>query len=1085
VKGLVVVLCLAGCATIGASPPTAPPRSTHLGLDLQRFELVNGLRVLLVHDPTASEVEVTMRYAVGGIDEPAGQAGIAHLVEHLMFQQVLGSQTVFSHLETGASEFNGATTYDATTYVARANPERLDELFSIEAVRAGLRCTSITDSVFEREREVVINELRQRREASALRTALHGAAFAGGHPYRSQLGGDEASVAAITRAQACAFADAHYAPNNAVLVVSGDVTADQLQTSLKKFLTHVSRRQVTPQPALPALQLSGVLNMDAPVDRDALIVTWPLPADPRAQIRVRALAADIAVVADQTIRGRVELVELGDLHQPVLGLVGFPAKGESVEAMKRAISDASAAIATTYSLPITLAELEFARTQQLAIYRLFASLEPGPQRDAWLASEVLAGRDPSETLAAEFAGLRELTQVTAADMMARYLKVDHGQVTVLKANGPPRGRDVELATPIHDLGQRRDPPDPALAHAALIQTTKAPSTELVRTRVLPNGMRVVLVPLTSVPTVDARIVFAAGTGDEPPDRRGVALLAGYTLGWDFHYLNDLLTFSSAGGAISTDVGFDHTSFAARGLDMSLDYLLAGLRRVVREGHYDAKTVAAALHREAKRDDTNTALADAWRGALFGPGHPYVVAGVVRHIASNITRDDLERFRAAHFVPANATLVIAGHFDADLAERWVDYLFADWTGGAPPARTEVHAAPQPVALATYTENAQVSLSCALPATGTLAQRLVIAEMLSDVAEDVRHQLGATYSLGAELERHRLSTEYALQGFVETGRAEDAMRFLAARMAALREDPDAAARAFVIARERVVTRLHSLDGGATALASLVESDVALGDPPLVMLQTADAVAALTVDDLAPLLAQLDFTHALFALRGPKPVVTAMLAAVGRTATVLPSTPPSADTDDEPETKAATAPTADDDDKLDLNDLAPAITVARSPSHYTVAVAAGYTTGSINDLDVSGFSVAGQLGYQFDNITSFGFHVDAGYSTTDYTVGFNTPIAHHISVMPLDLALYIQGDAFGRVWGEFFGGLHLDQYGDSTAMSTQAWNTGLVVGLGAGLDVYKARGFRVDLYGRLQGVVMTDTGFSAFTGGAAVRF
>jgi len=180
---------------------------------------MNGLRVVLVHDPTATEVEVTMRYAVGGVDEPAGQAGIAHLVEHLMFQQVLGSQTLFAHLEAGASEFNGATTPDATTYVARANPARLDELLSIEAVRAGLRCTSITDSVFEREREVVINELRQRSEASALRTSLQGAAFPGGHPYRVPLGGDEGSVAAITRAQACALAGAHNAPNNPVLVV--------------------------------------------------------------------------------------------------------------------------------------------------------------------------------------------------------------------------------------------------------------------------------------------------------------------------------------------------------------------------------------------------------------------------------------------------------------------------------------------------------------------------------------------------------------------------------------------------------------------------------------------------------------------------------------------------------------------------------------------------------------------------------------------------------------------------------------------------------------------------------------------------
>jgi len=1084
VKGL-VVLCLAGCASLAQTPPTAPPRSTRLGLDVERFELMNGLRVVLVHDPTASEIEVTMRYAVGGVDEPAGQAGIAHLVEHLMFQQVLGSQTLFAHLEAGASEFNGATTHDATTYVARANPARLDELLSIEAVRAGLRCTSITDSVFEREREVVINELRQRSEASALRASLQGAAFPGGHPYRAPVGGDEGSVAAITRAQACAFADAHYAPNNAVLVVSGNVTAPELQTAMKKFLTHVARRDVTQQVAVPAAQPSGVLNMDTPLDHDGLIVTWPLPEDPAKRVQVHALAEEIKVLADQGMRGRIELVELGDVRAPVLGLVALPAQGESVEAARRAISTAIASLGMALRGSGTLAQLELDRTQQHAIYRLFASLEAGAERDAWLAAEVLAGRDPSSTLAAEFRGLREMHGAEAAELVSSYLALARSQVTVLKANGPARGHDAVLAAAVHDLGQRRDPPDPALAHAALVGAPSAGSTEGMRTRTLANGMRVVLLPLSSVPTVDVRLVFATGTADEPTDRRGIALLAADTLAWDFHYLNDLLTFASAGGEIRTDVGFDQTAFIARGLDMHLDYLLAGLRRVVREGRYDAKTVAAALHREAKRDDTDAALADAWRTALFGPGHPYVVAGVVRHIAGNITRAELEQFRAGHYVPENATLVIAGHFDADLADRWIEYLFGDWadrSGRGQPARASVQAAPHPIALATYADTAQVGLGIAIPATGSLVAQLVITEMLSDLASDVRHQLGASYSLSAQLSSHRLASDYVLEGYVETGRAAEAVALLAARIAALRDDPDAAARAFVTARARVVTRASSSSAGAGALAAGVETDVVLGRPPLSHFETARDVAALTIEQIAPSLAAIDLSRALIALRGPEPVVTAVLAALGRTATVLPASAPTADTDEDP---PSTAPAESaDDDRLDLRDLEPAITEERSTGHLTVAAAAGYTVGSVNDLDVSGASVAGQIGYQLDSITSFGLHVDAGYAATSYSVGFNNVIEHRVTAVPIDLAAYIQGDALGCIWAEVFAGLHLDRFSDVGNMTTLAWETGLTAGFGAGLDVYRTRSLRLGLYGRLQGVLMSDTGFSAFTAGLALR-
>src|SRR5258706_6837707 len=79
-------------------PPPAPPREAKLGLDISTFELGNGLRVVAVRDPRAADVHVTMRYGVGSADD-ASKPGIAHLVEHLMFQQVLGTQTIFALLQ--------------------------------------------------------------------------------------------------------------------------------------------------------------------------------------------------------------------------------------------------------------------------------------------------------------------------------------------------------------------------------------------------------------------------------------------------------------------------------------------------------------------------------------------------------------------------------------------------------------------------------------------------------------------------------------------------------------------------------------------------------------------------------------------------------------------------------------------------------------------------------------------------------------------------------------------------------------------------------------------------------------------------
>jgi zinc protease len=192
----VFVASLVACASM-PPPPAAPVRRTDLGLTIGSTVLSNGLRVVRLFDPRAREVHVTMRYAVGAADDPAGQEGIAHLVEHLMFQQVVGAQSIFAKLETTAREYNATTTYDATTYMTSAPAAQLDALLFIEFVRMNLRCASIRESVFAREREVVVQEVRMRDRASEMVTAMHRGTYPDGHPY-TRVRGTVETVSALT-----------------------------------------------------------------------------------------------------------------------------------------------------------------------------------------------------------------------------------------------------------------------------------------------------------------------------------------------------------------------------------------------------------------------------------------------------------------------------------------------------------------------------------------------------------------------------------------------------------------------------------------------------------------------------------------------------------------------------------------------------------------------------------------------------------------------------------------------------------------------------------------------------------------------
>jgi zinc protease len=1073
-------VCLAACAS-GRAAPDAPPRHTNLGLRISEQDLPNGLRVVVVADPHASQVQVTMRYRVGSVDDPQGKEGMAHLVEHLMFQQHVGAQTVFTRLEQDATYFNGITTLDSTTYVARASVDRLEELVSFEGVRMGLRCTSIDDAAFAREREVVLNELRLRDEGSELMALVRGALYPDGHPYRRSDGGSEQSVGTITREEACAFADAHYAASNAALVISGPMEPAAVDTALRKFLSHVPNRVAEPQVAAPAVALGfRQLAANVPLDDDALLVAWPLPASPRVRAQVRAVAAMVTAVVDAHVRGRVAVTELGDARAPMLAMFVVPASDESYDDVRVAAQKAldAAPVAFTGTGLEKLDRFLFEMTKQSAITELFGTLEDGSGRDQRLAGYVLAGKNPSQAIELEMEGLREMSRESAADTVRQYLSYERATVVKLEhGNVKKRGHEPQLVASTHDVGSRRVAVDPALAHEPAQTELDARGFVGIRTRTLANGLRVVLLPLTSVPTVDVRIVFAAGTADESVAARGAALVAAQELGWGPHSSEDLILFLAAGGRMTAEAGLDHTTFQARGLDMHVDLLLTGVARLVRDGEYgsDARAVVSALRHQRKKIDDEGALTDAWRNAVYGAQHPYVDAGLVRHASRTLTVKDASEFRAAHYTPDNAIIVIAGRFDPVLADKWVDYLFADWKGTAQP-HSEHRAHPSAASIGRVDDTTQIAIEVSLPATaGTPAEQLVAANMLDQIAADVRNELGASYAMNAELDEARFATSYDITGFVEVGRAQDAMDLVAKRIAQLRTDPDAAASAFVAARQRALVQLMSVTGSASSLAERVDRDVALGREPMANVQTANAVKALSIDAMAPVLADLDLARATVLVRGPEDDVRHAFATLGREPTFV-----------EP---AKTAVAADSESPADEGVFGPAAPDAepeadraakQTPSSsVTFLVAPGYTSGQYIGVDMKGLTVAADVGFNNTRYSSIGIHATFG-SLSGHIHNFVTDM--DVGIVPVSLQLYGRGVLRDRYWIE--AGIGANVAIETQTVADSAAGMSMAVMLQAGADILDFDRHRLGAYLRFDSDIEGDA-FYATTFGLAYRY
>jgi zinc protease len=189
------------------------------------FSLPNGLTVALVPDDRANLVSVDVRYLVGAADDPPGKAGLAHLVEHLMFGQRAqpGGATLGDRLTGVTLGYNASTSLDATHYTELALAGTLDDLLAIEATRMAVGCHGIDQPTFEREVAVVLQEYAQRASTDFFHT-LHHEVFGSSHAYTR--GTAVRDTPALTLADACSFIDAYYAPARAILVVGGRINRD-------------------------------------------------------------------------------------------------------------------------------------------------------------------------------------------------------------------------------------------------------------------------------------------------------------------------------------------------------------------------------------------------------------------------------------------------------------------------------------------------------------------------------------------------------------------------------------------------------------------------------------------------------------------------------------------------------------------------------------------------------------------------------------------------------------------------------------------------------------------------------------------
>jgi len=223
------------------------------GPQLSQFKLANGMDVLVIPDRRAPVATHMVWYRNGAADDPQLKSGIAHFLEHLMFKGTeRHPKGKFSEIvaELGGQE-NAFTSYDYTAYYQRVPKEHLAVMMDFEADRmTGL---VLTDDVVAPERDVVLEERRMRTDndpGAQLNEAVQAALFTH-HTYGKPIIGWEHEIESLNREDAIAYYKRFYTPENAVLIVAGDVEADEVRKLAEETYGKIPARGQTPQRVRP------------------------------------------------------------------------------------------------------------------------------------------------------------------------------------------------------------------------------------------------------------------------------------------------------------------------------------------------------------------------------------------------------------------------------------------------------------------------------------------------------------------------------------------------------------------------------------------------------------------------------------------------------------------------------------------------------------------------------------------------------------------------------------------------------------------------------------------------------------------
>ncbi|RMD89534.1 MAG: insulinase family protein, partial [Alphaproteobacteria bacterium] len=657
------------------------------------FTLDNGLRVVVHEDRKAPVVAVSVWYHVGSKDEPEGKTGFAHLFEHLMFN---GSEhhdgEYFKPLEeVGVTDVNGTTWLDRTNYFETVPTPALERVLFLESDRMGHLLGAVTQEKLDNQRGVVQNEKRQGENQPYGRAfdRLQEGIFPVGHPYHHSTIGSMEDLNAASLEDVKTWFRTYYGPNNAVLVLAGDISAEEAKPLVEAYFgsipagppltkarawvpEHEDNVHETMQDRVPQARIYRVWAIPGRTDKDATIL------DVAGQIlgggKTSRLYKDL-VYERQIATG----VQAGVFPFELSSLFFIQVDVKPGESVAEANARLDAVLADFLASAPAADEVARAKTGLVAdAVKGLEKVGGFGGKAVTLAQGAVYADDPG-FFKQELAWVEGATARDIQAAAATWLRRGYYQLDVLPfASYSASKEDVDRTAGLPKVESTPDLDFPAIEEATLS-----------------NGMKVVLAERHAVPLVNVAVSFDAGyAADAVGAKLGTASLTLDMLdeGTSSRSALDIAAeLESLGATLRTGSNLDTSQVTMVALGSRLGASLDLLADVVENPAFDEKELERLRQQRIARiqQEMNQPVAIALRllpPILYGDDHaygiPFTGSGTIESVKA-ITRDDLAAFHKAWLRPDNATIFVVGDTTMAAIQPLLESVFGDWQAPAEP------------------------------------------------------------------------------------------------------------------------------------------------------------------------------------------------------------------------------------------------------------------------------------------------------------------------------------------------------------------------------------------------------------------